>query len=203
MLKDNVKNLILNILGIFYVILGFASILNTIVSTDSGIAPILWFCYGGVLLIGIGILARNDLLVLSQFNILAIPLLVWVIDFLYIYFTGNSLLGITNYFFIDGPLLGKIISSQHLFTIPLVIYSLYLLKIKNNYAYIVSFIEISILFVFSRMFGSVEENINCVFKPCMNLEVFSYYPLAWFAGFFVIIGITNFLIMRLDFFREK
>ena len=152
---------------------------------------------------GIGILTRNDLLILSQFNILAIPLLIWVIDFFYIYFFGNSLLGITDYFFIEGPLIGKIISSQHLFTIPLILYTLYLLKIKTRKAHIVSFIEVTLIFLFSRLFSNFDENINCVFKPCMNLPYFHYYPLVWFIVLFIMVYFTNYIMINLRFFNRN
>jgi len=199
-MQEKTKNIILNLIGILYIILGVGAIINTIY-IELGLAPILWLCYIGVILIGIGFLMKNYLLVLSQLNILAIPLLFWNIDFYSILLTGNSLFGITEYFFISGPLIGKIISSQHLFTIPLAIYTIYLIKIKSN-AWLISFFQITIVFFITRLISSPDQNINCVFKSCMNIQFTGFYPLIWFIGFFVIIFVTNFILMNILFLRE-
>ena len=201
-MNEKSKKLIINFIGILFIILGVGAIINTIYHQNLGIAPILWFSYISIILIGIGALTKNYLLIVSQLNIIAIPYIVWDIDFLYILFTGNSLLGIADYFFIPGPLIGKIISSQHLFTMPLAIYTLYLIKIRDNYAWLISFFEVIVVFFITRLISSPEQNINCVFSPCMNFSI-PYYYLTWFVGFFIIIFVTNFVLIRISFLRNS
>lgn len=79
-MNEKTKNIILNLIGILYIILGIGAIINTIY-LELGLAPILWFSYIGIILIGIGVLSKNHLLILSQLNILIIPYLFWNIDF--------------------------------------------------------------------------------------------------------------------------
>ena len=201
-MNEKTKNRIMNFIGISFIILGVGAIINTIYHQNLGLAPILWFSYISLILIGIGALTKNYLLIVSQLNIIAIPYIVWDIDFLYILFTGNSLLGIADYFFIPGPLIGKIISSQHLFTVPLAIYALYLIKIRDNYTWLISFFEVGVVFFITRLISSSEQNINCVFSPCMNFSI-PYYHLTWFISFFIIIFVTNFILIRISFLRNS
>ena len=87
-------------------------------------AQILWFCYLGLVLIGIGIFMGNGGLIGSQIAILGIPLIIWDVDFIYRAIFGAPLLGITNYLFVNRPILSQLISAQHLFTLPLALYAL-------------------------------------------------------------------------------
>ncbi len=104
------KRLIINLIGFFYLLFGVSAIVNTIYQNNS--APLLWFCYVGMILLGIGALRKDSLLVASQLNILAIPLIVWTIDLIYGLIMGQTLFGVVDYFFLPGPLLGKIIGSE-------------------------------------------------------------------------------------------
>src|SRR3989338_4767924 len=112
-MNSKTKNIILTTLGIIYILLGLISFYNAIKYTET--AGILWFSYVAFFLIGIGILTRKSWLIASQLNIILIPYIIWNIDFLYVLITGNSLWGITNYFFVQRPLLSQIITSQHIF----------------------------------------------------------------------------------------
>lgn len=204
------KKIILNFMGIIFLILGISAIINTIYHEKIGLAPIIWLCYIGIILISLAVLTRNSLLLLSQINILAIPLITWNIDFYSILIFNKSLFNIADYFFIAGPIIGKIITSQHLFTIPLSIYALYLMKtdksyewkIHKDYAWIISFLQVSLIFFITRIISNEEKNINCVFKSCIKVQ-FGYYPLVWFSIFFIIIFITNLIIINLIFLKKK
>lgn len=111
------KFLIVNVLGIFFLFLGFMAVFNSLLIKNP--SHVLWMCYISLILIGIGIVMRKSVLVMSQVYILAIPLVIWDVDFLYYLITQKTLLGLTNYFFVDAAWnLGKIISLQHLYTIP-------------------------------------------------------------------------------------
>lgn len=201
-MKEKAKIKILNFIGVFFIILGVGAILEAVYNKSFSL--IFWLCYMGLILIGIGCLTKNYLLIVSQLNILTIPLVFWNIDFFYFLLTNKTLFGIVDYFFNPGPLISRIISLQHLFTIPLSIYSLYLIKINKNYSLIISFFQIAIIFFITKSTASPEENINCVFKSCINRLEFSYLPyyLFWFVGFFLIILFTNLLIISIPFLRK-
>lgn len=199
------KRILINFIGVIFLVLGIGAVVNTIYRNtiyDVGLAPVLWFCYIGMILLGIGVLRKDSYLVMTQFNIIAIPLLVWNFDFYYRVFAGNSLLGVVDYYFTPGPLIGKIISSQHLFTIPLVLLVIYLLGVKRNDAWKMSFFEMTVIFVVTRFATTVEENVNCVFKNCANFDFgFLPYWIEWFLAMFFLVFVTNWLTVRL--FRRK
>ena len=201
MLSERGKRIILNILGIFFITLGITAVLNTIY--QGNLEHILWSSFFILLLVGIGILRRSTFLIVGLINIAAIPYTLWSIDFIYLVSTGQSLLGITDYFFIPGPLLGKIITLQHLFTVPLSFYAIYLIKLKRNDAWKLSFILLISIFFVTRLFTSEENNINCVFSSCLNIPIQGYYPIIWFTLSFSMVILTNFLINRMGFLREK
>ena len=86
---------------------------------------------------------------MSQVYILTIPLLIWNIDFFYWLIFDKPLWGITDYFFVNNVFnLGKVISLQHLFTIPLSIYAANLIGVKRRDAWKWSFIQIILVFSF-------------------------------------------------------
>ncbi len=190
------KNLKLNLLGIFFLLLSMSAITNTIYVNIDGI---FWICYISLILISIGILIRDDTLILSQLNILTIPLLVWIIDFLSFFIYGKTLLGITDYFFVNnGDIIGKIISLQHLFTVPLSLYALYIIKLKRKDAWKISFIQVILVFIISVYITSQESNLNYVYRfSNFNLNLGFLYYIFWFIGYFSMIFITNFVIVMI------
>jgi len=203
MISEKNKKIILIVLGIFFIFLGIVGYANSIYQGYPG--QILWFCYLVLLLIGIGMLIQNSTLIVSQLNIMAIPLIIWSIDFLYVLVTGNELFGIATYFLIPGPILGKIVTSQHLFTLPLAIFALYLIKIKGKGAWKFSFVELAVVFFVTRLITLEEYNINCVYRNCLNFNIgpVSLYPLTWFVFAFALVLITNFIINKIGFLREQ
>jgi len=194
------KGIILNIIGSFFLLMGIAAVLNAIYLRDY--AGILWFCYTGLILIGISILKRNSFLLTVQLNILAIPLIFWTIDFIYTLIFGNSLLGVVDYFFINGPLFSKIISIQHLFTIPLSFYALSILKSKREDAWKLSFIEIVLIYFVTLILTPEASNINCVYGSCINF-VPKFYTFFWFVSNFIMILLTNLVINNLYFSKKE
>ena len=196
----NKRELVLNIIGIFLLIMGISAIINTIYLGDY--AGILWFCYLGLILLGISVLKRSSYMLVAQLNIFAIPLIFWTVDFLFILFNNQSLFGITDYFFITGPIIGKIISSQHLFTLPLSLYALHLIGLKEKGAWKLSSVEVVALFIISLIITPEVSNINCVYEPCVNFISDNFYTLKWFIFSFLMIMITTFFI-NLLFLKKK
>jgi len=121
--KINWESIILLLIGAAFFSLGYSAVINTAVNENTD--GILWFCYAGLMLMGIGVLGRKPNLILSQLNILVIPLIFWNIDFFAFLINGESLFGIVDYFFEVGPIISRIITLQHLFTLPLAFYALY------------------------------------------------------------------------------
>jgi hypothetical protein len=198
------KNLILNSLGIFILMIGILAIIDSVLNHNY--SQILWFCYIGLLLIGIGILLRNSWIITSQLNILILPLIFWNIDFFYRLIARVPLWGITNYFFLpETNIFSKIITLQHLFTIPLSLYCLYIIKIKRKDSWKLSLLEVGLIFLAVRLFTSRVLNINCVFKSCINqLTANIQIPLTilWFLIFFIIIIVTEFVLNNIRAFKK-
>jgi hypothetical protein len=200
MLTKNNK-IFLNILGIVLITIAILAVYKTL--KRGNLEGILWFCYLGLFLIGVGILLRNDTILASQLNILAIPLIVWAIDFFsYFLLGGKTIFGITEYMFIQGPIVGKVISLQHIFTIPLSLYALKLIKLKNKSTWKISIIQLMGIYLAVILFTSPEKNINCVYASCLNiLSTNEFYPLIWIFSTILLIYSTNILINR--FFLTK
>jgi len=175
------KRVVLNLIGIFFVFLGVIALINTF--SLGNYYGVLWFCYFALILIGIAILSNSPKFLLAQVNILTIPLIVWTIDFIYVLSTGNSFLGITDYFFSSEYLLSKLITLQHLFTIPLSLFAIWLMKRDKKSSW-----------KSWQIFTSYESNINCVYHFCGNIEIPFYYPVAWFVLFFAMVLATDFLV---------
>ena len=148
-------------------------------------------------------LRKSSLLMVSQLNILFIPSIIWTADFLYFNLTGNNLLGITTYFFDPTfPIISRVISLQHLFTIPFSIYVLYKLKSKKVNAWKFSFVQLILIFIITMILTQPVDNINCVYRSCMDIAITVIpYPIVRFVSVFLLVIITNYLINK--FLRDN
>ena len=200
---DNVfaKNL-LRVLGVIYVILGIIAFYNAIRYTET--AGILWFSYVAFFLIGIGLLTRSSYLIASQLNIVFIPYIIWNIDFFYVLITGNSLWGITNYFFTARQTLAQLISLQHLFTIPVSLIAIYLIKLKRKDFWKFSAIQVTLFFFLVRIFSSLERNVNCVFENCIPFQIIpGPYVFSWFVSYAIMIALATLFLTKIKIFQSK
>ena len=185
-------------LGVGFIVLGLVAFVNTIYQGNP--QGILWFCYLGIILIGAGMFWKNTLLIESQLNILAIPLIIWTADFFYIAITGNELLGITNYFFDPSfPIISKIISIQHIFTIPVSFFVLHKLKLKKiPHTWRISFIQLILVFTLSVLLTNPLDNLNCVYENCMSFSIpIIPYQIVWFSSMFILVFATNFILRKI------
>jgi len=182
------------IVGIIFLIFGVVAIMNAFFLKN--FQGILWFCYISLIILGIGFLRKNHFLIKSQINILAIPLLIWTFDFIYFLIFKHSLLNIVNYFFLPGQILSKIITIQHVFTIPLAFYAIKFIKPISKNSWKLSFIQAAIIFILSRIFSNPEQNLNWVYRTSLNLNI-PYYPLFWFIGIFFMTILTNFFLKKI------
>jgi len=194
-MKRDPKKEILNALGVLFIIWGIVAIIYQI--TIQEYAFILWFCYTGLILIGLGILIRRSYLIASQLAILTIPLIIWNIDFFSFLFTGDFIWGMTAYFFEDQTKVGNLISVQHVFTLPLTLFSLWIIKIKRKSFWILSCIEIIVFFVLSRLISDSAQNLNCAFSSCFPVATGLPYIFDWFFFSFLMIGISTFVLISI------
>lgn len=196
-------DLILDAIGTFFIVLGILAIGAAI--SDGTLGVTFWLCYSSLLLIGIGVLKRDSPLITSQLNILTIPLTLWIIDFVTFIIFGHSAFGVVDYFFGEASLFARFISFQHVFTLPLAFYALSKIKIKNkyNHIWIASFSQLVALFIITRLFTDASENINCVYKSCLNIDLGNYYLLAWFLASFIMIIVTNWAINKIKLLQQN
>lgn len=196
------KEYVLKIMGYFFTAIGTIAIINSIL--DKNYSQMFWLSYASLILLGIGVSTKNSSFILVQVNIIAIPFLFWSVDFFHVLIAKQSLWGITDYFFEGGRILPKLVSLQHIITIPLSIYALYLIKIEKRSVWKYSFLQLAIIFLLSAIFTSPTENANCAFRSCTNLvKTTIYHPIIWFGATFFMAFITNKLIESLPFLNKK
>lgn len=201
------NEILLDLIGVLFLVWGLLSIYNSLFIFNNP-SQIIWFCYIGLNLIGLGILTRNTVLILSQFYILFLPLIIWSLDFIYRLISNKPLFGITDYLFANQTVnLGTLLSLQHLFTIPLIVYVLHLMIIKKNGALTISFIQITLIYIIGVLFSVRGKNVNCIFEPCFVLpfNIGDYYIFLWFSSYVLMIYFAkefiNFLIKK-EFLRS-
>jgi hypothetical protein len=187
------KYLLLDVIGIFFLVLGIVAIGKSMFRQTP--TQILYMCYIGLIIIGIGVLTKRSYIVMSQVYILAIPLLVWNIDFIYWLISNKPLWGITDYFFLEQVFtLDKFVTLQHLYSVPLAIYAAHLIGVKRRDAWIWSFIQITLVYVLVTLLSTSDSNINCVFNPCINVYFGLPYRLTWFLIIFSMVGLSALVI---------
>ena len=192
----------LNLIGSLFIIWGIAAIISNILKADTGIAPLLWMSYICLIILGIGILKKDSSLIASQVVIIGFPYILWNIDFFHHLFTGNSLFVITDYFFKNStPFEEKIISFQHIFNIPLSLYSIHLIGIKRKDFWIISIIQIILIFLITRMVTDYEKNVNCVYHNCANFTFGLPYVIEWFLSMIIMISLTSWFLVKI--FKKK
>ena len=202
-LLSNVKNksIYLDLIGILFLCLGILSVINSIFILHNP-NQLLWFCYWGLIIAGIGMITRNDFLIASQLNILIVPFIIWNIDFFYNLIIRLPLLGLTDYFFISAWNLGKVLSLQHIITVPLALFGLYKIGIKRKDAWKMSIIQIVLFYLLTILITSPLQNVNCAFRACGNIQIAQGYPFMLLGVFIAVILLTN-LVINKTFFRTN
>ena len=182
-------------IGFLFILIGLLAIIVSIYYNKT--YQVFWFCYAGLIIMGIGVLINNYYVVASQIYILAIPNLVWSIDFFYALINGHSLFGIVDYVFTAGPYLPKILAMQHLISIPLGIYVIKDIKVKDAGSWVLSVFQIVLIYIITKTSTLEEFNINCAYHPCGNFAFGEFYSVVWFAAFFIMIATTYFTIKKI------
>ncbi|MDO8467370.1 MAG: hypothetical protein Q7S56_00265 [Nanoarchaeota archaeon] len=197
------SNKILNVIGIYLIFIGFFSIAYSFfVRGNTG--QVFWLCYISSILFGFGILKVKTNLLLAQVSIMTIPVIIWNIDFFFHLITNNPLWGITNYMFVPSNLIDRFVSLQHIYTIPVTLFSIYKLKDKKVFfsrILKIAFGEMILIFILVKLFTSPDENVNCVFRNCLPFEIPLFYEFIWFVAVFA--GITAVLFVLLKIIKIK
>jgi len=198
-MNKKTQNLLITFFGILFVVLGIIAIFNSFYYEEP--YNMLWLCYSSLLLIGIGVILRDSRIVKSQIYILFIPDIIWLLSFFsYILTNGNPFIKTVNYLFLPGPILPKLVSLQHILTIPLVI--VLSCKFTNNRGkiWIVSFIQLIIFFLIARIFTSPDKDINCAYNFCAT-QIFNFHPIVfliiWVVGAFLMVYLSKLIIDKL------
>jgi hypothetical protein len=187
---------ILNIIGIFFLIIGIASI-SRIFFPESTWQNIFWICGHTTLIMGLAIIFRNKFWLTAELNIILIPQIIWTIDYLGKLIFDKFLFGFTTYMF-EGNWIFKILSYQHLFVFILTIYAVYLIK-PSKKAWIGSIIH-GIFLLSSGLIISEHYNINCAHRNCLNFQI-PHYLLIWIITFLIMTILTNIILIKL--FKKK
>lgn len=199
--KANVKTV--NIIGSILFLWGIFAIIDNILKSDTGIAPLLWMSYISLILLGIGILRKSSSLIASQLAIIFIPYIFWNLDFFHQLITKESLFGITDYFFAPGNISGKIIALQHIFNIPLSLYAMNMIGLKSKLFPITSFLQVFVVFFISRQITNPVQNVNCVYQNCANFTFGLPYIAEWFIAQFLMISITSWFLVKVFYKKDK
>lgn len=174
----NKKELILDILGWVFLAMGITSVVWHVGFLKWQYA--VWFCNHSMLITGTAVLLRNRFWLTAMLNWSVVPITIWVVDFIGKVLFNTHIFNVTNYMF-EGPSWGHIISMQHLFAVPLMLYALILMGKPNKWAWLGTLLQSAILFVLSYFYITPDYNINCVHTACISwLEWLPAYPAAWF-----------------------
>ncbi len=188
-------NYVLTGAGIIYLILSIIAIFNAFYYERP--YQVFWFCYAGMFLIGIGLLGHEKALVQSQLYLFLIPDLVWTLDFASYFIQGETILGITDYFFEPAPLSAKIVSLTHIATIPLGLYFFYHRGVIRKPYYLATWLQLALIYFITRWATDAHENVNCVYAPCGAITLPGVYSAWWFALSFIMVYVTHVIVLKI------
>lgn len=171
-------------LGLFFILLGIITLFWHIFVLDW--RYVFWFCNHAMLIVGWALLKKNRFWLTAMLNWSIIPVSLWVVDFLSKLLFGFYIFGITSYMFAQ-PFWKNIVSLQHLFTVPLMLYALWLVGKPHPRAWIGTTLHGTTLWLISYFFIRQDYNVNCVHKACVSFLDWPNYAFWW-----IIVGITMF-----------
>ncbi len=168
------KERVLDILGLIFIVLGLISVISHVFFGNWRYA--VWFCNHAMIIAGIAVLCRNRFWLTAMLNWALIPVGIWTIDFISALIFGYFPFGITQYMF-EEPV--QIISLQHLFTVPLMLYAMHLLGKPARRAWVGTTIHGIIIWIISYFFITPDYNVNCAHHACTLLKWLPYYVVLW------------------------
>lgn len=172
-MKKEVK---IRFLGWFFLFLGLISVFWHVVVQDWRYA--VWFCNHAMIITGIALLNKNRFWLTAMLNWALIPVSLWVIDFVGKIIFGKFLFGITEYMFVE-PWWKHFLGFQHLITVPLMLYALFLLRKPDKNAWIGTTFHGAVLWLISYFLITPDYNVNCVHETCVSFLRSQYYVVLW------------------------
>ncbi len=170
------KERILDILGWIFLLLGIASVCGHLVFQNWRYA--IWFCNHAMIITGLAVIYRNRFWLTAMLNWAVIPVSIWTLDFIVRVVFGVFIFGVTTYMF-EGSVWNNLMSLQHLFTVPLMLYAMHLLKKPAKWAWLGTTAHGIILWIISYYFITPDYNVNCVHSACTLLNGLPYYVTLW------------------------
>ena len=134
MIKIKNKDVLLNIIGVLLIL--FFVIRTIFLIKDGSFQDIFWLCNHAPLIFGIAILFRSSFWITAEISFVFIGVLVWVIDYFSKIIFDFHIFGSTAYLFlITNQGFFYVTSLIHLFSLPLAIWALLLIKKKEPSAW--------------------------------------------------------------------
>jgi hypothetical protein len=186
------KELILDILGWFFIALGLVSVISHVVFGNWRYA--VWFCNHAMIITGIAVLCRNRFWLTAMLNWSLIPVSLWAIDFVGKVLFDVYIFGMTEYMFVGIGWM-NIIGLQHLFTVPLMLYAMHLIGKPSQNAWLGTTLHAAILWVVSYFFITPDYNINCAHTACQPMQWLPYYTVLWPVVAVLLFYISNKLLV--------
>lgn len=186
------KDFLLNLMGIFLIVLGIIRILQLIIFGEP--IHIFWLCNHVLILIGIAILFRNSFWLIAEFCFLFIGQFVWIVGFLLYTIFGITIPGNSVYLIYNEQFINLITILVHFLTLPLGFLAIFILGKKEKFAWVGGLIHAFILLPFIIYFGFAY-NLDCFYTPCFSLiPNFKLYSLLVIPLYFVL------FVVPLNFF---
>jgi hypothetical protein len=193
--ERNWKSTALNITGWFLLVLGIVTASWYVLFSRWQYS--LWLCNHAMIIAGLAILFRNRFWLTAMLNWAVLPVSAWCIDFLGRLLFGVHILGITEYMF-TGPMLTKLLSLQHLITVPLMLYGLLLMGRPDKKAWTGTALHAAALWAISYFIITPDYNINCAHAACsITLSWLPAYRIMWPVMAFAMFSLTNFFMVRI------
>lgn len=127
---------------------------------------LLWFCNHSPLLFGVAFILKKKKIIGALINVGLIGQTIWIFDFIYLSFTGNTLLDVTDYVFRLSDAASFIITILvHFLGVGIAFYFTYKeIPRKKELEY--SLYYIIIIYISTLLFTQSHLNINCITEIC-------------------------------------
>lgn len=166
MLMIEKKDRILNILGIYMLLIFVYNLINMFFVGEQ--FEIFWLCNHVPLIVGLAILFRSQRVLIAEVSLLFLASLSWTIDIIFLFTTGMSLIADIR-FLLDQNIFYQISTVLiHTTFIPVSLWAIFLIrkKIKIQKTMIIFLIHWVILIFVAYLYKSY--NFNCILNSCLN-----------------------------------
>lgn len=126
---------------------------------------LLWICHFTLLIAASGFIKRNNFILSGSLVSVLVFQVSWIIDFISLSLTGNSLFGFTSYL-PDYSLYGKLLTFHHIYLSPLLLWALWKQKKISKYGWILAASIFALLSLITFIFVPTDYNVNCVHSIC-------------------------------------